>query len=46
MRLTKDVVQQLLEQNEGFKRTTHYSAKNFSEDRHYEISSGATYSYE
>lgn len=40
MRLTKTVRQQLLDQNEGFERTTRYSAKNFSEDRHYKISGG------
>lgn len=40
MRLTKSVRQQLLEQNEGFKTTTSYSGKNFSEDRTYEIQDG------
>lgn len=40
MRLTKSVRQQLLDQNEGFKRNTHYSAKNLTEDRQYEISGG------
>jgi len=40
MRLTKSVIQQLLEQNEGFELTTHYSAKNLTESRNYSISSG------
>jgi hypothetical protein len=40
MRLTKDVRQQLLDQNEGFTRRTSYSGKNLSEDRLYEIRDG------
>ena len=40
MRLTRIVRQQLLDQNEGFKTTTSYSGKNFSEDRTYEIQEG------
>ncbi|MEV4183245.1 hypothetical protein AB0J28_17635 [Streptosporangium canum] len=40
MRLTKKVRQQLLDQNEGFETTTHYSSKNFREDKKYTISNG------
>lgn len=40
MRLTKNVRQQILDQNEGFEKTTHYSGKNFTESRHYKISGG------
>lgn len=40
MRLTKDVRQQLLEQNDGFTTTSNYSAKNYSEHRRYEIRGG------
>lgn len=40
MRYTKAVIQQLLDQNEGFTRTTHDSQKNFSETRDYTISNG------
>ena len=40
MRLTKKFRQQLLDQNEGFKTTTHYSGKNFRETRQYKISDG------
>lgn len=40
MRLTKDVIEQLLRQNEGFKHVTHYSGKNFAETRCYEIVEG------
>lgn len=40
MRLTKKVREQLMEQNEGFKASTHYSGKNFNESRDYEISGG------
>ena len=40
MRLTKNVRQQLLDQNEGFKTKTSYSGKNSSEDRTYEIQDG------
>ncbi len=40
MRLTRDVRQQILNQNEGFKTTTSYSGKNFSEDRTYEVKDG------
>lgn len=40
MRLTRDVRQQLLDQNEGFKRMTSNLQRNSSEDRTYEIRSG------
>ncbi|MEU0151485.1 hypothetical protein [Micromonospora fulviviridis] len=40
MRLTKQVIQQLLDQNEGFKASTHYSDRNNTNDRHYQIVSG------
>jgi len=40
MRLTKKLRQQLLDQNEGFETSTHYSSKNFTEDRHYQIAGG------
>jgi len=40
MRLTQSVRQQLLDQNEGFETTTHYSAKNITETRRYSISGG------
>jgi hypothetical protein len=39
-RFTKKVLQRLLDQNDGFKTTTHVSQKNFNADYHYEISSG------
>ena len=40
MRLTKNVRQQLLDQNEGFSTSTSYSGKNLSEDRTYMIQDG------
>ena len=40
MRLTKRVVQQLLNQNEGFTFRTSYKGKNLSEDRLYQIRDG------
>ena len=40
LRLTKRVRQQLLDQNDGFATETHFSGKNFSEDRKYSISGG------
>ncbi|MFJ9079468.1 hypothetical protein ACIRO3_30160 [Streptomyces sp. NPDC102278] len=40
MRLTVIVRQQLLDQNEGFTRTTHDSQKNFTEDIKYTITGG------
>ena len=40
MRLTKDVVQKLLDQNEGFSRTKSYSGRNFKCDYHYLIQGG------
>ncbi len=40
MLLTKNVIQALLELNEGFEATTRSSGKNFSEQRDYKISNG------
>jgi outer membrane scaffolding protein for murein synthesis (MipA/OmpV family) len=40
MRLTKKVRQELLDQNDGFETTTHFSSKNFTETRRYRISDG------
>lgn len=40
MRLTSDIRQKLLNQNEGFTTSTSYSGRNSSEDRHYEIRGG------
>jgi hypothetical protein len=40
MRLSKNVRQQLLDQNGGFKKTTHYNGNNFSADKTYEIQAG------
>lgn len=40
LRLTKDVIQQLLNNNEGFEDTTSYSGRNFSETNHYTIEGG------
>ncbi len=40
MRLTKLVRELLLVLNEGFTTTTHYSGKNFTEDRTYRIADG------
>lgn len=40
MRLTKDVVQKLLDLNEGFSRTKSYSSRNFKCDNHYLIQGG------
>ena len=40
MRLTKDVVQKLLDLNEGFSRTKSYSGRNFKCDYHYLIKGG------
>lgn len=40
MRITADKRQKLLDQNDGYCTTTHYSGKNFSESRTYEISNG------
>ncbi|MEV6925524.1 hypothetical protein AB0M46_13640 [Dactylosporangium sp. NPDC051485] len=40
MRLTKQVIQQLLDQNEGFKTSTHYSDRNNTNDRQYQIVGG------
>lgn len=40
MRLTKDVIQKLLDMNEGFSRTKSYSSRNFKCDYHYLIKGG------
>ncbi|MFM9450368.1 hypothetical protein [Streptomyces europaeiscabiei] len=40
MRLTREVRQQLLEQNEGFELNTSYPGKNFTECRRYRITGG------
>jgi hypothetical protein len=40
MRLTKKLRQQLLDQNQGFETSTHYSDKNFTEHRQYQIADG------
>ena len=40
MRLTKDVRQKLLEQNEGFQRTTYYESNNSYNTNTYTISNG------
>ena len=39
-RFTKKVVQTLLNQNEGFERTTYFKDRNFKETIHYRISGG------
>lgn len=40
MRLTKKAIQQLLDLNEGFTKTKHYSDRNFKETNHYLIEGG------
>lgn len=40
MRLTKEVIQKLLDLNEGFSRTKSYSGRNFKCDYHYLIKGG------
>ena len=40
MRLTKDVIQKLLDMNEGFSKTKSYSSRNFKCDYHYLIQGG------
>lgn len=40
MRLTKAVVQKLLDQNEGFSKTKSFSSRNFKCDNHYLIQGG------
>ena len=40
MRLTKDVVQKILDLNEGFTKTTSYSSRNFKADYQYFIKGG------
>lgn len=39
--MTGSMCQQLLDQNQGFKTATSYSARNIREDRTYEIRDGA-----
>ena len=40
MRLTKDVIQKLLDMNEGFSQTKSYTSRNFKCDYHYLIKGG------
>ncbi|GAA0683739.1 hypothetical protein ACFQV4_00800 [Streptomyces thermocarboxydus] len=40
MRLTRKVIQELLNQNEGFERNTKFSGRNFTEYRRYRITGG------
>ncbi|RWZ60608.1 hypothetical protein EQV77_04750 [Halobacillus fulvus] len=40
MRLTKDVIQKLLDSNEGFTKTKYFSGRNFKETNHYLIKGG------
>ncbi|TMW71176.1 hypothetical protein [Alteribacter natronophilus] len=40
MRLTKDVIKQLLDINEGFAKTTNFVDRNFKETNHYLIKGG------
>ncbi|NHM14442.1 hypothetical protein [Xiamenia xianingshaonis] len=40
LRLTKDVRQTLLDENEGFTTSTYYKDKNFREQRDYRIEDG------
>lgn len=40
MRLTKKACQRLLDQNEGFETSTHFSSKNFTEDTQYRMADG------
>lgn len=40
MRLTKDVIQKLLDLNEGFAKTKYFVDKNFKETNHYLIKGG------
>ncbi|MBD7999548.1 hypothetical protein [Oerskovia gallyi] len=40
MRLTAQVIQQLLDQNSGYTDSTLYSGRNSSEERYYEIRGG------
>ena len=40
MRLTKDVIQKLLDMNEGFSKTKSYSSRNFKCDYQYLIKEG------
>ena len=40
MRLTRSVRQKILEQNDGYEKTTYYSGNNFRETRRYTIKDG------
>ena len=40
MRLTKDVIQKLLDMNEGFSQTKSYTSRNLKYDNHYLIKGG------
>lgn len=40
VRLTKTIREKLLQQNEGFTRSTYYDSKNFREERIYKIVNG------
>ncbi|URM33390.1 hypothetical protein LLY41_02595 [Cytobacillus firmus] len=40
MRLTKDVIQKLLDINEGFSKTTDFTDRNFKQTNHYLIKGG------
>lgn len=40
LRLTKGLIGKILDANEGFKDTTSYSSRNFSETNRYEITGG------
>lgn len=40
MRLTKDVIQKLLDINEGFAKTKNFVGRNFKETNHYLIKGG------
>ena len=40
MRLTKDNVEKILKENEGFKRETYYKSKNFTQSCVYKVHDG------
>jgi hypothetical protein len=40
MRFTKDVIQKLLDMNEGFAKTTNWNDRNFKQTNHYLIKGG------
>ena len=42
-RLTRAVRQQILDQNDGFRRKTYYEGRNSSEERIYTVRNGALY---